>query len=98
MEADSASDTVRTLRLLGTGISFSFLKAKSRKISSVPVASVDVGATSRHGGVPTVLPCKCTRAALLHETTERKNVEEGKSNAERGGWEPRRCALFSLTH
>lgn len=87
-----------SLHLLGTGISFSFLKAKSRKISSVPLASVDVGALSRRGGVSTALPCKHTRPALLHETTEKKNGEEGRSGTGRGGREPRRCVLFSLTH
>lgn len=85
-----------SLRLLGTRISFSFLKAKSRKISSVALASVDVGAPSRHEGASTVLPRKRTRLALLHETTARKNGEEGKSSAGRGGWERRRCTLFFL--
>lgn len=42
--------------LLGTGISFLFLKAKSRKISSIPLASVDIEVPYRHGGVSTVLP------------------------------------------
>lgn len=78
-----------SLHLLGAGISFSFLKAKSRKISSVPPASVDVGALSRHGGVSAALPCKRMRPALLRETTE-KNGEEGRSSTGRGGREPRR--------
>jgi len=38
---------------------------------------LDGGAPSRHGGASTVLPCKCTRPALLHQTTERRNGEEG---------------------
>lgn len=56
------------LHLLGTGISFLFLKAKSRKISSVFLASVDSEAPSRHGGLSTVLPCKHMRLDLPHET------------------------------
>lgn len=57
-----------SLHLLGTGISFLFLKAKSRKIFSVFLASVDIEAPSRRGGVSTVLPCKHLRLDLLHET------------------------------
>lgn len=85
-----------SLHLLGTGISFLFLKAKSRKICSIPLASVDTEAPSRHGGVSTVLSCKHMRLALLHKTKEGKNGEEGSSSAGRLGWEPRRCTLFLL--
>lgn len=94
MAADSASDIFLTVPP-GRRISVLFLKAKSRNIASIPLASVDIEASSSHGGMSTVLPCKHMRSDL-HETKEGKNGEGGSSSAGRLGWEPRRCTLFLL--
>lgn len=85
-----------SLHVLGIGISFSFLKAKSRKMSSVPLPKCMVKPHPNRRE-SRVLPCKHVRAALQHNITEKRNGEKGRDSA-RGGWELRRYVLFFLTH
>lgn len=87
-----------SLLLLGTRISFLFLKVKSRKISPIPLASVDIEAPSRHGGVPKSYPASIRD--LIFSMKPKRGRMVRKEAAVLGGLigNPGDTHFFNLTH